>query len=165
MGGGSTAAVVLRAAVYREVPAAALKRLTKLNISTMPSSLMRSVKPMERAMRISVNMVMGRFPALRPRLPSREPVKLPSRGLASTKHGIWKAPVGDTFEGTVGKPQALVGVAGATALGRSVEVLKLKFWSVAVTILNGRPELNSMIGARVQSLNTLPQKPSPAFSL
>src|SRR5512135_164238 len=114
---------------------------------------------------MSVKIVIGRIPALRPRLPSREPVKTPSSGLASTKQGIWNAPVGEALEATVGKPQALVGVFGATAFGRSVEVLKLKFWSVPVTMLNGRPELNSMIGASVQSLKNLPQKVVPTVPL
>ena len=81
------------------------------------------------------------------------------------KHGIWKAPVGDALDATVAKPQAFVGVLGATAFGRSVDVLKLKFWSVPVTILNGRPELNSMIGETVQSLSTLPQNPGPTLPL
>src|SRR5690348_12842595 len=117
------------------------------------------------ATRMSVNTVMGRVLALRARLPSSEPVKTPSSGFESIKHGIWKAPVGDAFDGTVGKPQALVGVPTATAFGRSVEVLKLKFWSVAVTMLKGRPELNSTIGATVTSLNILPQNPLPALPL
>src|SRR5215475_13756206 len=105
-------------------------------MSTIPSSFMRSLKLMLMARRISVKIVLGRIPAFRPRLPSSDPVNEPSSGLESMKHGIWKAPVGDAFDGTVGKPQALVGVPTATAFGRSVEVLKLKFWSVAVTMLN-----------------------------
>src|SRR5438270_4773493 len=137
----------------------------KLNMSTMPSIRIRSPSPMLLAKRISVKTVIGRVPALRPRLPSRVPVNDPSSGLESMKHGIWKAPVGEAFEATVGKPQALVAVPTATAFGRSVAVLKLKFWSVAVTTLNGRPELNSMIGASVQLLRNLPQKFDPALPL
>src|SRR5437660_12425543 len=131
----------------------------KLNMSTSPSSFTRSLKLKVRATRMSVKIVIGRTPALRPRLPSRLPLKTPSSGLASIKHGTWNAPVGEAFDGTVGKPQAFVGVPTATAFGRSVEVLKLKFWSVAVTMLKGRPELNSMIGARVQLLRNLPMNP------
>src|SRR6185312_15363782 len=113
---------------------------------------------------MSVKIVIGRVPALRPRFPSSEPLKTPSK-VPSIKHGTWKAPVGEALEATVAKPQAFAGVPGATALGRSVDVLKLKFWSVAVTMLNGRPELNSMIGASVQLLNSLFQKVSPSFPL
>src|SRR5579864_6813287 len=104
-------------------------------MSTSPSSLTRSLNFRVLATRMSVKIVIGLIPALRPRFPSREPLKTPSSGLESMKHGIWKAPVGDAFDGTVGKPQALVGVPTGTAFGRSVEVLKLKFWSVAVTML------------------------------
>src|SRR5580765_1413376 len=131
----------------------------KLNMSTRPSSFTRSLKLKVRATRMSVKMVIGRVPALRPRLPSTLPLKTPSSGFESMKQGIWNAPVGEALDGTVGKPQAFVGVPTATAFGRSVEVLKLKFWSVAVTILKGRPELNSMMGASVQSLRNLPQNP------
>src|SRR5262249_30097738 len=141
------------------------KRLIRLNMSTSPSSLTRSLNLKVFATRISVKIVIGLVPALRPRFPSRLPLKIPSNGLESMKHGIWKAPVGDALEGTVGKPQAFVGVPTGTAFGRSVEVLKLKFWSVAVTMLYGRPELNSTIGARVTSLNNLPQNPLPALPL
>src|SRR5712671_3738156 len=132
---GSKAAVGVPACVYCVFTSATLNRLMKLNMSTSPSSFTRSLNAIVRPILMSVKMVIGRMPALRPRLPARLPVKTPSLGLASTKHGIWNAPVGEALEGTLGKPHALVAVPTGTALGRSVEVLKLKFWSVAVTML------------------------------
>src|SRR5690242_13395764 len=137
----------------------------KLKTSIDPCNFTRSPRFRVLASRMSVKTVIGRVPELRPRFPSSEPAKTPSSGLESTKHGTWKAPVGDAFDATVGKPQALVGVPGATAFGRSVDVLKLKFWSVAVTILKGRPELNSMMGDMVQLLSSLPINVLPTVPL
>src|SRR5205823_8700639 len=125
-----------------------------------------SFKTKERPSLRSVNTVTGFNPALRRRVPSRDPsAKNPSSGLASIKHGFWRKPVGENLEATTGKPQELVMLPAGTTLGRAEAISKSKVWSTPVTISNGRPALNSTIGATVQWLIKFFQNPSPTLPL
>src|SRR5215475_4388248 len=98
---------------------------------------------MRRATRRSVNTVFGRMPALRPRLPGTVP---------SMKHAACKKPVGEYFDATGASPQESTPVPAGTTFGRSVFEPKSKLVSDPVRTAKGRPELNSTIGATVQSL-------------
>ena len=77
--------------------------------------------------------------------------------MPSAKQGIWKAPVGEALDATVGRKR-FVGVPGATAFGRSVEVLKLKFWSVASHDVERTPRAEFNDGSRGPVAEQLPQK-------
>jgi len=77
------------------------------------------------------------------------------------KHAARKKPVGEYFDATGVKPQESAPAFAATTFGRSVFEPKSKFVSAPVRMANGRPELNSMIGAIVQSLKKRPTNPVP----
>src|SRR5579864_7805847 len=125
---------------------------------------------MRLATRRSLKTVHGCRPALRPKLPSIASPPLGeamgaesnlARTSASAKHGSWRKPVGETLEGYVANPQALVGVPEATAFGRPPLVTNWKLSKEPVVRLNGRPEATSIMGARVQSLRNRAAKPLP----
>ena len=80
---------------------------------------------------------------MRARLPGTVP---------SIKQAACRKPVGEYFEATGTLPQESVAVPAGTTFGRSVLEPKSKLVSAPVRIANGRPELNSMIGAIVQFL-------------
>src|SRR5215475_10666657 len=123
-------------------------------MSRIPSIERRSPRWNRRLTRKSVKTVLGRVPALRPRLPGTVP---------SIKQAACRNPVGEYFDAITGSPQESVGVFGATTFGRSVFEPKSKFVSAPVKIANGRPALASIIGARVQFLNRLPATPGPGM--
>src|SRR3954471_4561885 len=123
-----------------------------LKMSTMASRLMRSPKLILRATRTSSNTVHGVTPELRPRLPSKDssvPLKL-------AMHGSWNTPVGENLDET-GVPHA--GFTNVFGLPVSDDSCRLS--PLPVRMLNGHPELKSMLGPRVQPLSSLPPKPSP----
>src|SRR5712692_7794341 len=107
---------------------------------------------MRLATRRSLNTVQGVIPALRLRLPSSE-ISVPSK---LAPQGSCKVPVGEYLEG-MGGPQAGLTV----VLGRPVSDDNCKLSPLPVMMLNGRPELNSTKGAKVQLLKSLLAKPSP----
>src|SRR5438105_14709398 len=72
---GSNAAVGCPALVQSTLTSAMLNLLIKLNMSTVPSSLKRSVRLNSRPMRRSVKTVVGFMPALRLRLPTNVPFR------------------------------------------------------------------------------------------
>src|ERR1051326_5666169 len=121
-------------------------------MSRMPFRTTRSPNGNRRLTRRSVNIVPGRVPAFRARFPGTVP---------SMKHAAWRKPVGEYLDATTGSPQESVFVPAATTFGRSVLDPKSKFVSAPVRIANGRPELNSTIGAIVQSLSNRPEKLAP----
>src|SRR5215467_9308768 len=111
---------------------------------------------------MSSNTVHGVSPALRPRLPSScrsvgmVPVGFVALGRNPRMHGSWKVPLGENFDWYTA-PQA-----GSTVvLGRPVREDSWRLSPLAVTMLNGRPEETSMIGANVQSLKNLLLNPEP----
>src|SRR5208282_3896442 len=99
---------------------------------------------------MSLKTVHGATPALRPRLPSSEArPEGPIWPLKLKMHGSWKTPVGEYFELTGVFPRAVH--AGFTnVLGRPVSEDNCRLSSLPVMMLNGRPELSSIRGARVQ---------------
>src|SRR5450759_2070668 len=109
---------------------------------------------MRRATRTSLNIVQGLTPVFRPRVPDSVPFR---------KHAGCTQPVGDHWVATATSPQALV-PAPDTAIGRSV-LPRSKLRSSPVITLNGRPELKSRIGAKVQSLNSVRVNPLPTLPL
>src|SRR5580704_9273472 len=125
-------------------------------MSVMKSMLKRSPKLTRLAKRILLNTVHGETPALRPRLPSREtsvPLKL-------RMQGSWKSPVGEYLELTGLFPIEVQ--AGLTkVLGRPVRDDNCRLSPLPVMMLKGRPELNSIMGEKVQSLKNLRTKPLP----
>src|ERR1051325_4119796 len=112
-------------------------------MSSMPFRTTRSPRGNRRLTRRSVNIVAGRVPAFRARFPGTVP---------SIKHAACRKPVGEYLDATTGSPQESAFVPAGTTFGRSVLDPKSKFVSAPVRIENGRPELNSTIGAIVQSL-------------
>src|ERR1051326_7504991 len=157
-------------------------------MSRMPFRTTRSPNGNRRLTRRSVNIVPGRVPAFRARFPGtvpsmkhaawRKPVGeyldattgSPQESVfvpAATTFGrsvldsAWRKPVGEYLDATTGSPQESVFVPAATTFGRSVLDPKSKFVSAPVRIANGRPELNSTIGAIVQSLSNRPEKLAP----
>src|SRR5258708_26569434 len=122
-----------------------------LNTSSEASRFIRSPRGIFLLMRMSLKTVQGVIPALRPRLPSSES----SVPLKFAPQGSWRIPVGEYFELTLA-PQA----GFANVFGREVNDDSCKLSPVPVMILKGRPELNSINGANVQSLSSLPAKPS-----
>src|SRR5207247_2602616 len=148
------------AAVNKGFTSATLKRLARLNISTIKSIPMRSPKLMRRATRRSLKTVQGLRPPLRGKLPSRAS-KLGDPPAAKTaKHGSWKDPVGENLDAMVG-PQGVAGAPAGTTFGRPVLGENWKLSGLPVMMLNGRPEANSISGATVQLLNKRRAKPSP----
>src|SRR5467141_3662403 len=111
---------------------------------------------MRLATRRSSKTVQGVTPALRPRLPSSES-KLP---LKPDMQGSWKTPVGDAFELTGLFPWA-VHAASTEMLGRPVRDDSCRLSPLPVMMLNGRPDPNSIKGAKVQSLKIFPANPLP----
>src|ERR1700686_2609871 len=110
---------------------------------------MRSPKLIFRATRTSLNTVHGVTPELRPRLPSSES----SVPLKSAMHGSWKTPVGENLELTP-EPQS-----GFTnVFGRPVSEDNCRLSPLLVMMLNGRPELNWISGAKIQLLSSFPAK-------
>src|SRR6476620_6904182 len=99
---------------------------------------------------MSVKTFMGFVPAFRPKFPPKVPFR---------KQAGCKNPVGEKREAAATSPQALAPVPDGTTKGRSVGVLKSKFRSSPVMILNGRPDAASMIGATVQSEKSLLKNP------
>src|ERR1035437_10451449 len=121
-----------------------------LNMSAMRSMLKRSPKNNFLETRMSLKTVHGVMPALRPRLPSRDA----SVPLKSARQGSCKTPVGEYLL-LKEVPQAGL----AVVLGRLVREDNWRLSPPAVMMLNGRPEPNSMRGAKVQLLKSLPAKP------
>src|SRR2546423_13825328 len=121
-------------------------------MSTMASRLIRSPKLIVRAIRTSLKTVHGVTPELRPRLPSRErsvPLKL-------ARQGSWKTPLGENFDDT-----GVVQLGFTNVFGLPVNEDSCRLSPLPVRMLNGRPELKSISGAKVQSLSSLPAKPLP----
>src|SRR5216684_2649325 len=102
--------------------------------------------------RRSLNTVQGEIPALRPRLPSRES----SVPLKSAPQTSCSTPVGEYLDFTAA-PQAEL----TKVLGRLVKEDNCKLSPLPVMMLNGRPEPNSIKGAKVQSLRNFPANPPP----
>src|SRR3954471_13240309 len=126
-----------------------------LNMSTISSRLARSVIGTCFETLRSLNTVQGVVPALRPRLPSRER-SVPSK---FAMQGSWKTPVGEYFEFTPGPQAGLTNV-----FGREVRDDNCRLSPLPVRMLNGRPDPNSISGAKVQSLKNARANPlEPAF--
>src|ERR1700704_4908158 len=100
--------------------------------------------------RRSLNTVQGEIPALRPRLPSSDN-NVPLKSAAQTSCSI---PVVEYLDFTA-VPQAGL----AKVLGRLVREDNCKLSPLPVMMLNGRPEPNSIKGAKVQSLRNFPANP------
>src|SRR4051794_26916707 len=105
---------------------------------------------MRRARRTSLKIVHGLMPVLRPNVPDNVPFR---------KQAGCTQPLGEYLVATATSPHAFV-PEPETIIGRSV-LPRSKLRSSPVITLNGRPELTSMIGAKVQSLNTVCTKPLP----
>src|SRR3977135_2126077 len=102
--------------------------------------------------RRSLKTVQGEIPGLRPRLPSSES-NVPLKSAAQTSCSI---PVGEYLDFTA-VPQA-----GLTkVLGRLVREDNCKLSPFPVMMLNGRPDPNSIRGAKGQSLRNFLAKPPP----
>src|SRR6266446_5732353 len=109
------------------------------------------------ATRRSLNTVQGLIPALRLRLPSSD-TSVPSKPKIQ---GSWKIPVGENLDWTTGLCTISVHAGVSKVLGRPVSEDNCRLSPLPVMILKGRPELNSMRGAKVQLLKSLLAKPSP----
>src|SRR3954468_19545642 len=92
---GSKDAVGLPASVHRTLTSDTFKRLNALKTSTIPSNPNRSVTLKCLATRMSLKIVNGLRPTLRPRLPRSGAEITPSVGLLSMKHAGWIHPVGE----------------------------------------------------------------------
>src|SRR5258708_17323349 len=127
-----------------------------LNMSAVNSRLMGSRIGIRLAMRRSLNTVHGVRPALRPRLPSSDS----SVPLKAAPQGSWNCPVGENFDDTGTFPEA-VHAAFTVVFGLPVSDESCRLSPLPVMMLNGRPELNSISGADVQSLRKALAKPPP----
>src|SRR6266496_361420 len=128
-----------------------------LNMSAVNSRFTRSPIGMRFETRRSLNTVHGVTPALRPRLPSscRRVGGTPLSKNSAT-HGACRTLVGENFDFAMAPQAGLVVVFGLPVNDDSWRLSPLP-----VMMLNGRPELNSISGAKVQSLRKALANPLP----